>query len=51
MAAEISRELRDFTMAADLLKFFPFPENHVDAVNFIHELVRRKDFTVQQLRF
>ena len=48
MAAEVARQLRDFTKSAKLLKF-RFPKNYSLAVKLIKKLNSEKDSVVHQL--
>lgn len=48
MAAEASRQLRDFTTAANLLDF-QFPKDHAKVVHLIKNLTSEEDFTVRQV--
>ena len=48
MAAEVARQLRDFSTAADLLNF-QFPEGYSHAVDLIKKLTSEEDSTVHEV--
>lgn len=48
MAAEVSRQLRDFSTAARLLEF-TFPTEYAHAVGLIKKLTSEEDFTVRKV--